>query len=221
MCQLETILKIVNTMNSRRLFERRILLATFTLLLILLSTGHVSASETGKKLAVFAAGGRSYPVGQFADLVKISGNWGAGAELRFPSNWAIGIVVHGAEFEHQRVVYNSWLGSWRSIDWTFVRANWYAKYLVRKSGISPFVSAGLGIYSLEGKNTFQGGSQTITKTKGSSIVPGVGVEYSTKRALFFAQIDYNLVLRKSTGGCVSYSKVTQFFDLFLGVGLFV
>ncbi len=204
----------------RQSVQRKLLMAS-VFLAIMLSTSYVFASNSDKRLNIFFAGGGSFPVSDFSNIAKSGFNWGAGAELRFPSNWAMGIVVHGTEFEHQRVVYNSWLRSWRSIDWTFVRGNWYGKYLIRKKGISPFFKTGIGIYSLKGKNTFAGRNQTISETTGYSIVPGVGVEYSTKRALLFAEIDYNFVLRESTGGCVISTEVSQFFDLFLGVAFFL
>lgn len=219
-CQLETLLKIVKTMNSRRLLERRILLTTFTLLLILLSTGHVSASETGKRLAVFAAGGRSYPVGQFADLAKISGNWGAGGELRFPSNLAIGIVVHAVEFEHLRPSFNQWSGQLGYNDWSFVRGNWYGKYRLRRKGVSPFLKAGVGVYSMKNRCTLVGASRTETQTTGWSIVPGLGLEYCTKRILFFTEANFNVVNR-STGGCTGSHQAAPFFDLLLGAGFFI
>jgi len=208
-------------MNISGHFAQQKLLAVFTCLAIMLSTSNAFASRAEKSLNIFLAGGRSYPVGEFDQEVKAGYNWAGGAELRFPSNWATGIVVHWAEFEHQRTVYNSWLRAWRSIDWTFIRGNWYGKYFLRKTGISPSFKAGLGIYYLEGKNTYAGSSRRISQTTGYSVVPGARLEYSNKRVLVFMEIDYNFVFRESTGGDVISTEIRQFFDLFLGVGFFI
>jgi opacity protein-like surface antigen len=196
-------------------------MTTFAFLLILLWTGHVSASETGKRLAIFAAGGRSYPVGNFEREAKATFNWGAGVELRFPSNWATGITVHGAQFEHQRAAYDSWQRSWRSVDWSFVRVNWYGKHFLRRTGIRPFLQGGIGIYYLEGRNTYAGQNRKISQTTAYSVVPGMGLEYSQNRFLVFVETDCNFVFRESIGGDLISTEIRRFFDLFLGVGFFI
>ena len=203
-----------------RLAQRKLLIA-FVLLGIGFSTSYAFASHSEKKLNIFLAGGGSYPVGEFADGAKIGSNWAGGAELRFRLNWAIGIVVHRVEFEHQRVSYNSWVNSWTYTDWTFIRGNWYAKYSLRRKALSPFLKAGLGIYSMESMRTLVGASRTKSQITGYSVVPGVGLEYLTERILFFVGTDYNIVLRSSTGGCTRSHQAAQFFDLFFGVGFFI
>jgi hypothetical protein len=210
----------MKTMKSRRLCERQILLTALTLLLVLLSTGYVSASETPKRFSIFLAGGRSYPLVQFADLAKISGNWGAGAELRFGSNLAIGIVVHAVEFKHLRPSFDHWSGQLRYNDWSFVRGNWYGKYSLRRRGISPFVKAGVGVYSMKNRCTLVGESPTESQITGCSIAPGLGLEYCTKRILFFTEADFNIVNRSTAGGTGSH-QAAPFFDLLLGVGFFI
>jgi hypothetical protein len=207
-------------MNSCWLCERRILLTTLALLLVLLSAGDVSASETAKRLSIFLAGGRSYPVGHFVDLAKISGNWGAGAELRFGSNLAIGMVVHAVEFKHLRPSFDRWSGQLRYNDWSFVRGNWYGKYSLRKRGISPFLKTGVGFYSMKNRCTQAGESRTESQITGCSIAPGLGLEYCTNRILFFTEADFNIVNRSIAGGTGSH-QAAPFFDLLLGVGFFI
>ena len=199
----------------------QILFLVFVFLGNLLSNNCAWASRSNKSLHVFAAGGGSCPVGQFDHEVRAGYNWGGGVELRFPSNWATGIVIHRAEFEHQRVYYSSRLRSWGGIDWTFIRGNWYGKYFFRKRGISPFFKTGLGIYRLEGKSTYAGWNRRTSQTTAYSIVPGTGLEYARQRVSVFLEIDYNFVFRESTGGCVPSIEIRQFFDLFLGVGFFL
>ncbi len=207
-------------MNSWRLCDRRILLPTLAFLLVLASAGYVSASETAKRWSIFLAGGRSYPLGHFADLAKISGNWGAGVELRFPSNLAIGIVVHAVEFKHLRPSFDEWSGRLRYNDWSFVGCNWYGKYSLRKRGISPFLKAGVGVYSMENRCTQAGASRTETQTTGWSIVPVLGLEYCTKRIFLFTEADFNLV-NTTTAGYTGSHQAAPFFDLLLGVGFFI
>ena len=202
-------------------FAQQKLLAVFTCLAIMLSSSNAFASRAEKRLNILLAGGRSYPLSQFADIAKIGSNWAGGAELRFRSNWAIGIVLHRAEFEHLRVWYDFWHNAWTYTDWTFIRGNWYAKYTLRGKGISPFLKFGLGIYFMESKRTLVRGPQSKGQTTGYSVVPGAALEYATKIFMFFIQTDYNIVLRKSIGGCTASNRLSQFFDLFLGVGFFI
>lgn len=216
----EFLLKEVKMRFGRQLRRQKLLIALI-FLAIMLSANYTWASSSDKKLSIFLAGGRSYPVGQFDHEVRVGYNWGGGVELRFPSNWAMGIVIHRAEFEHQRVYYSSRLRSWGGIDWTFIRGNWYGKHFFRKADLSPFFKTGLGIYRLEGKNTYAGWNSRVSRTTAYSIVPGAGLEYSKKRVSVFMEIDYNFVFRESTGGCVQRTDIRQFFDLFLGIGYFI
>lgn len=197
------------------------LLTLLMFLGIMLSTSLAHASNSDRRLTVFLMGGSSSPVGDFDAVAKAGFNWGGGAELAFRSNWAIGIVVHRVEFRHQDVWYDSWHRSWRYTDWTFIRGNWYGKYILRKKGVSPFFKVGIGVYSMENRRTLVGSSQVKSQNNGVSLVPGAGLEYLTKKVLFFIETDYNIVLRKSMGGCQWTNREAQFFEFFFGVGFFV
>lgn len=197
-------------------FIRLLGIAVITLIIC---TPVESSTKTNSRLIIFVTGGRSDPIGDFNGVAKAGSNWGGGIEHQFGSKWAVGIVVHRVEFKHQDVWYDSWLRLWTYTDWTFIRGDWYVKYNLRKSGVSPFLKTGLGIYSMEGKKTVGSGYQaTNWQTTGCSLVPGVGLEYSTKKIIVFIETNYNIVSRKSIGGDVARIRLTQFFDFFFGVG---
>jgi len=200
---------------------KRSLLTAFVFLAILFSTSCGFASDSHSRLSVFLAGGSSYPVGKFSDIAKIGPHWAGGVELQFPSNWALGFDLHWAQFDHQKVYYSSWHRSWTYVDWGFIRGNLYAKYFAKARGFSPFVKFGLGLYSMENKRTYLGTSSTKGQMTGYSLVPGIGLRYSTKRFSIFAEVDHNFVFRRATGGCTSTHELSQFFDLYAGLGFFL
>lgn len=160
-------------------------------------------------------------MGEFDWETKPGFNWGGGVELMFPTNWATGISIHGAHFEHQRILYDAWGHSRRLVDWDFIRVNWYGRYSLGKKRIIPFLQGGIGLYYLEGRNTYGGGNQKLSQTTGLSLVPGLGLEYGKRRFSIFVQTDYNFVFRESIEGDVIRNVVRQFFDLFLGVKFYI
>jgi hypothetical protein len=207
--------------NPRWVLCFKKLLLVLPFLLLPLANNQVSASEKGTRLSVFLTSGMSYPVGDFDREVKAGFNWGGGAELRFPSSWATGIVFHSARFEHLREGYNAWTRKWWAVDWSFIRGNWYGKYFLMKTGLCPFLKGGIGLYYLEGRNVYQGQNYRISHTTSYSLVPGLGMEYSGRSFFVCIESNYNIVFRNSVGGDLISIVNRQFFDVFLGVGFFI
>jgi hypothetical protein len=206
-------------MNSDWHFLKQRIFACFFLLLIIFSANYINAAGLEKKVVLFLDGGKSYPWdAYFSEEVKASLSWGAGLELRHWDNWAFGFEFHHARFDHKLYSISSLVQTSRYVDWIFSRGNGYVKCLIGKGQFLGFIKGGLGLYTLEKKSIYLAGIQTDKKTTGYSLVPGVGLEYSTKRYKIFIEADYNAFMVEEIRGCIKSDETIQFFDLFVGLG---
>jgi hypothetical protein len=205
--------------NSDWYFLKQRVIVCFLLLLIIFSTSLVNAAGRDKKVVLFLDGGKSYPWDEyFSEEVKAGLGWGAGLELRYWDNWALGFDFHHARFDHKLYSINSMVLTSRYVDWIFTRGNCYFKYLVGKGQFLGFFKGGVGLYTLERKSIYLAGVQTDIKKSGYSLVPGVGLEYSTKKYKIFIEADYNAFMVEEIRGCIKSDETIQFFDLFVGLG---
>jgi hypothetical protein len=199
------------------------LLALLIFLGNIVSYNYACACNPDKKLIISGIGGASFPIGEFSQGVKVGFNWGGGVEYQVLPNWAIGSSVQTVDFKHSICRRDTWDSSWIYHDWTytdwsFVRGNLYGKYIFKRTKDSPFLKLGIGAYVMEDIHTFIGSSQVKTRNNGLSLVPGAGIQYLTKKVLFFIEVDYNMVITRHMGGSRMHKQRSQFFDLLFGVG---